>query len=306
MNIRLGLVGLGQIARTQHLPAIAATPGIELAAVASPNAHLDGVPCYPDIETMLAVEPGIDAVSLCTPPRGRFDQAFAALAGGKHVMLEKPPCATLSEAHALRKMAAAAGLSLFASWHSRRAAAVEAARSLLATRTIRRVDIVWHEDVRRWHPGQEWIWEPGGLGVFDPGINALSIVTHILPQPVFVRAADLWVPANRQTPIAARLSLATADAVPVTIDLDWRATRDEAWEISINTEDGGAFLADGGSRLIWDEAVVAEVNDREYSWLYEDFAGLINGRTSDADMVPFTLVADALLIGRYHASDPFQ
>ena len=34
----------------------------------------------------------------------------------------------------------------------------------------------------RWHPGQEWIWQAGGFGVFDPGINALSIVTRILPR----------------------------------------------------------------------------------------------------------------------------
>jgi hypothetical protein len=43
------------------------------------------------------------------------------------------------------------------------------------------VEIVWHEDVRKWHPGQQWIWEPGGFGVFDPGINALSIATRIFP-----------------------------------------------------------------------------------------------------------------------------
>ena len=40
--------------------------------------------------------------------------------------------------------------------------------------------------------------------------------------------------------------------------------------------------------------------------LYADFAGLIDRRGSDADMAPLTLVADALLMGRHHASDPFQ
>ena len=50
----------------------------------------------------------------------------------------------------------------------------------LAGRTIRRVECTWKEDVRVWHPGQAWIWEPG-IGVFDPGINALSVLTRILP-----------------------------------------------------------------------------------------------------------------------------
>jgi predicted dehydrogenase len=163
MPIRLGLVGLGQIARTQHLPAIAGTPGLDLAAVASPGAQLDGVPCYSDIGTMLAAEPHLDAITLCTPPRGRFEQACAAIAAGKHVMLEKPPCTSLAGAQTLGDMAATAGVSLFTTWHSRCAAGVDAARALLATRTIHSVEIVWREDVTRWHPGQEWIWEPGAL-----------------------------------------------------------------------------------------------------------------------------------------------
>ncbi|MFX5656779.1 hypothetical protein ABTE24_21610, partial [Acinetobacter baumannii] len=51
----------------------------------------------------------------------------------------------------------------------------------------RKVKVIWREDVRHWHPDQEWIWQPGGLGVFDPGINALSIVTEILPQAMFLK-----------------------------------------------------------------------------------------------------------------------
>lgn len=44
----------------------------------------------------------------------------------------------------------------------------------------------WKESIRRWHPGQEWILAAGGFGVFDPGITALSILTAVLPEPVFV------------------------------------------------------------------------------------------------------------------------
>jgi D-galactose 1-dehydrogenase len=54
--------------------------------------------------------------------------------------------------------------------------------------------VEWKEDVRQWHPGQQWIWQPGGLGVFDPGINALSIVTWMLPRPIFLTASELVFP----------------------------------------------------------------------------------------------------------------
>ncbi|WP_371514737.1 Gfo/Idh/MocA family protein [Brevundimonas denitrificans] len=189
--IRLGLVGVGVIARSQHLPAIAASPRFDLIGAADRKGDLDGVPTRTSLADLLDVVPDIQAVSLCTPPAPRFTDARLALSAGRHLMLEKPPGATLAEVRALAEQAEKAGLTLFATWHSRHAAGVEPARAWLADKTIRRVHIEWREDVRVWHPGQDWIFAPGGLGVFDPGINALSIVTCILPRrlPAQSRAA---------------------------------------------------------------------------------------------------------------------
>jgi D-galactose 1-dehydrogenase len=230
MTLDLALVGLGKIARDQHLPAIAATPGLRLAAIASRSAPATDLPLYPDLAALLAAEPGIDGVTLCTPPQGRFDQAHTALLAGKHLMLEKPPGATLSEVHALQELATAQGVTIFATWHSREAAGVAPARDWLAGRRIRHVEVVWKEDVRHWHPGQAWIWEPGGLGVFDPGINALSIVTAILPEPMRLERADLSFPANRAAPIAADLAFRTATGAPVAVAFDWRQTGPQSWD----------------------------------------------------------------------------
>src|SRR5579862_5513997 len=123
---------------------------------------------------MLKAMPTIEAVALCTTPQVRSALSRSALLQGKHVLLEKPPGVTVSEVLDLIKLAERQGVSLFASWHSRHAPGVEPARTWLAGRTARRVTVTWKEDVRVWHPGQRWIWEAGGLGVFDPGINALS------------------------------------------------------------------------------------------------------------------------------------
>ena len=67
MTIRAGLVGLGKIARDQHLPAIAMTEGIELVAVASRNAQAEGVNNYPDLDAMLAKTGGSGLVSQHEP-----------------------------------------------------------------------------------------------------------------------------------------------------------------------------------------------------------------------------------------------
>lgn len=304
--IALGLVGLGTIARNQHLPSLADVPAFRLAAIASRNATLDTLPGYPDIDALLAAEPEVAAISLCTPPQGRFEQAASAIRAGRHVMLEKPPGASVSEVEALAAMARAKGVTLFATWHSRAAAAVEEARRLLANRKISRVEITWKEDVRHWHPGQEWIWQPGGLGVFDPGINALSVVTRILPSALHPVSAVLEVPENRQAPIAARLSMVNADGAPVEAEFDWRQTGPQTWDIRVESDGPEILLRMGGAELhVAGEKIIAAA-DEEYRRLYARFAELIATGTSDVDLSPLQLVADAFLLAERRTVAPFH
>ncbi|MBH5366682.1 Gfo/Idh/MocA family protein [Bradyrhizobium glycinis] len=304
-DLRIAIVGFGKIARDQHVGAIAATPGATLAAVASRNASLPAVPHFATIEELLQKGPPIDAVSLCTPPQVRRAQAAAALAAGKHVMLEKPPGTGVAELDPLIAMAAGAKRTLFATWHSRYAPAVEPARQWLAERHIKSVHISWKEDVRVWHPGQGWIWEPGGLGVFDPGINALSILTRILPKPVFVTAAELSFPANCQAPIAANLNLTDISGLPVTAEFDFRQTGPQSWDILIDTDQGRLTLSSGGARMAVGGKVVAEGPDEEYRGLYRRFVALAATGASDVDLTPLRLVADAFLLGKRTIVEPF-
>ncbi len=300
MAIRLALIGIGKIARDQHLPAIAADPGFELVAAVSRNARVDGVANFPDIAALVASGLVIDAVSIATPPQGRHYIAAAALAAGWHVMLEKPPGATITEVRALRP----ATRTLFASWHSREAAGVAPARAWLAGRRVTGVRIDWHEDIRVWHPGQDWLLAAGGLGVFDPGINALSIATAILPAPLTVNAAVLVVPEGRDAPIAARLDLACGDAAGHA-DFDFRGASPQRWDITIETDAGVVTLRDGGATLAIDGAPRPLAATGEYRALYRRFAALIANGASDCDLAPLELVADACLIATRTAGAPF-
>ena len=304
-ELRIAIVGFGKIARDQHVAAIAATSGARLAAIASRNASLPDLPHFATVEELLASGPPIDAVSLCTPPQVRRVQAVAALAAGKHVMLEKPPGLSLGELDPLVAMAKDAKRTLFATWHSRYAPAVEPARQWLAARRIKSVHISWKEDVRVWHPGQGWIWEPGGLGVFDPGINALSILTRILPRPVFVTAADLSFPANRDAPIAANLVLADAGGLPITAEFDFRQTGPQSWDIVAETDQGRMTLSGGGARMAIDGKALAEEPEAEYRGLYRRFVELAATGESDVDLTPFRLVADAFMLGKRNVVEPF-
>ena len=303
--INLAIVGVGKIVKDQHLPAIAKNPDFKLVATTSRHGTVDGVPAYTTIEAMLGAEPSITAVSLCMPPQFRYEAAHKALSAGKHVFLEKPPGATLSEVDDLEATASGNGLSLFASWHSRYAPAVESARAFLAATTIRKVEVIWKEDVRHWHPNQAWIWQAGGLGVFDPGINALSIVTHILPKPVFLTRAALEFPENCDAPIAAELHFKDAGDLPVHAVFDWRQTGKQTWDIVAETEAGTMVLSEGGAKLLVDGVLKFAEPEQEYPELYRRFADIIRAGRSDVDLAPLRHVADAFLLCKRIVTEAF-
>ena len=303
--LRIAIVGLGKIARDQHIPSIAGSDGIELAAIASPDAFIEGIAHFATLDQLLAEAPDIDAVALCTPPHVRPALAAAALKAGKHVLLEKPPGATVSEFEPLIAAARQTGRTLFATWHSRFAPAVEPARAFLAGRQIRSVVVEWKEDVRVWHPGQAWIWEPGGFGVLDPGINALSIMTRILPRPFFMTRSELSFPRNCAAPIAADLAFSDDTGVSIRAEFDWRQTGPQTWDIRVETDAGRLVLSSGGCRLVHDNRTLVDEKEAEYLGVYRRFVGLIANGESDVDLSPLVHVADAFMLGQRHDVEPF-
>jgi len=307
----IAIIGVGKIAIDQHLPVIAKNPRFELVGLVSQRGvQAPGVPTYPTPAALYAALPDLNAVAICTPPHVRHAIAREALDAGKHVLLEKPPTPTMAEMHDLTAHAAKRQRVIFATWHSQYNAGVDAAKRRLAGQKIRALAIEWKEDVKRWHPGQEWIWDAGNFGVFDPGINALSIFSKIMPGPSFVKSADLVFPANRDTPIAASLvfsSLAAENAASrLVAEFDWRQSGEQSWNIDIETGEGDKLrLTHGGSRLFVNGASVVEAPMAEYERIYEHFAQLLELGESAMDAAPFQLVADAFLVGRRRTTDAF-
>lgn len=302
MAYKIGIIGFGKIARDQHAPAIAASPDFTLAAVSNVGGGEapDGVPGFASYDEMFRNVGDLDAVSICTPPGPRRAVAAACLAAGKHVLLEKPPAGTVTEVTDIAQRAQAAGKVAFATYHAQHNAAVRRAAEMLAGKTVKALRVTWKEDIRRWHPGQDWTLAAGGFGIFDPGINALSILTRILPQPVFISAAELFFPADRQAPIAANLTFNTGVAADeqLTAAFDWRQTGPQTWEIDVETSDGATLkLIDGGSRLEVDGQPPFAGPTDEYPDIYREFAQLLGASRSKVDAAPFQLVADAFMLG---------
>ena len=307
--LRVAIVGYGKIAKDQHVPAIEADPRFELAAVVSPrSAGAPDVPCFASHQQMLAEMTGLDAVAICTPPSARYPIARDCIESGLHTLLEKPPGVTVGEVEALTRIADPGRPTLFFTWHAQHNEAVATTRKLLEGQRVKSMRIVWREDVRKWHPGQQWIWEPGGFGVFDPGINAFSIASHIMPGALFVRRAELFFPSNRQAPIAAELELASPAAdEPIACTLDWRHGQEETWTIEIvSADDQRILLSGGGSRLAVDGKEMPSGGPGEYPAIYDHFAALVGAGRSSADVEPLRMVADSFLVGRRNEVEPFE
>ena len=240
----------------------------------------------------------------------RHALAREALDAGKHVMLEKPPAPTMAEMHDLTAYAAERGRVVFATWHSQYNAAVDEAKERLAGAKLRRLAIEWKEDVRRWHPGQEWIWDAGNFGVFDPGVNALSILTKIAP------GADLRrkrrAPLSRQSRHADRrfagLRQPGRGKLGRAPDRRIRLAAGGRAELEYRHRDRGGRAPSPDARRL--EALRrrragARSADGRIRRALRAFRRAARRGRSAMDAAPFQLVADAFLVGALRTGEPF-
>ncbi len=113
----VGIVGLGEIGQV-HLQGFLRADGARVAAVTDLDAALTastaeaaGAAAYPDLEALLA-DAAVDVVSVCLPHRLHRPVALAAIAAGKHVLLEKPLALTVEECDEIIAAAEAAGVKV--------------------------------------------------------------------------------------------------------------------------------------------------------------------------------------------------
>jgi D-galactose 1-dehydrogenase len=310
-KIPIGLVGTGRIAHDQHIPVILASNEFALVACTNRSGDVAGIETFYDIEKMQAVHPEIEAVTITAPTTVHYQAAKLALEAGKHVLMEKPPCATTAEMDRLVALAHDTKRTLFQTWHQREAPRVSCVRDWLKTRAVAGGRIVWKEDVSLCHPGQNWVWQPGGYGVFDPGINAISILTKILPCPVFVEKADLSFPADCDSPVAAEIVFRTDEGARIEASMNFKNNGPPIRDVFIDTNGGSIALVDAATKLVIDKKIQKMPKSfddyyAEYTAIYRHFAELIADGASDVDVTPLRLVADVFLIARRHTVAPIN
>ncbi|UXY15983.1 oxidoreductase [Chitiniphilus purpureus] len=197
--LRVGLIGYGYAGKTFHAPLIHATPGLSLVAVAS-SRPADVIADWPDVAVKtepaaLITRPDLDLVVIATPNDTHAPLARAALAAGKHVVVDKPFTLSVAEADALVVTAREMNrvLSIF---HNRRwDADFLALRQLMADGALGRVTLL-QSRFDRYRPAVRQRWRegggPGGGLWFDLGPHLVDQALQLFGMPQMV-SADLAI-----------------------------------------------------------------------------------------------------------------
>lgn len=145
--LRFGLAGTGYWARIVHAPALASTPGIELAGVWGRNADAAaavagsyGCAWYDNFDDFLT---GIDAVAFAVPPDVQAELAIRAARAGRHLLLEKPIAMTEQAADVLASAVQDAGVASVVFFTARFQADVRAWLASVADRRWSGGTAVW-------------------------------------------------------------------------------------------------------------------------------------------------------------------
>jgi predicted dehydrogenase len=267
-SLRLGVVGAGGIARAEHLPRFRAIDGVELAAVANRTpestrrvAAEEAIPRTFDRWQDLVTDEAIDAVLVATWPDQHAAVTIAALDAGKHVLTEARMAATLEDAHAMQR-AAAAHPDLVAM-------VVPASFSLWADRTIRRtlddgaigrarhVRVLW-DGSGSIAPSEHWRWLRRFSGV---NVMALGILVESMARwlgfALSVQATGAIVQPSKPGPSGAvdtdvidhlLIQAAYPNAVTAAIEMSVVSVRDGT-RISIHGDDGAIEVDLAGQAL---------------------------------------------------------
>ncbi len=195
MPVAVGLVGFGYAGRTLHTPLILAS-GMRIAAVVSQHtaavqAVLPGARVVTDIAALLALDE-LDLIVVATPNDGHESQALAALAAGKHVLVDKPLALSVPGVDRIAQLAEQRG-RILAVFHNRRwDADFLTIRQLLqrqALGTLHCFESRWNRFRPDWV--DRWRERPAqGGGVL------LDLGTHLIDQALTLFGMPEWLQAD--------------------------------------------------------------------------------------------------------------
>ncbi|MYF07943.1 MAG: Gfo/Idh/MocA family oxidoreductase [Rhodospirillaceae bacterium] len=183
--VRLGIVGLGR-AFALTAPALRADRRIDPVAACAPRVESRaafeaefGGRGYADLDGLLA-HPGLEAVYIATPHGLHAEQAVAAAAAGKHVLVEKPLAVSMTDGEAMVEACEKAEVALIVGPSHSFDAPVAQARASIESGALGRVRMIhafnFTDFLYRPRRPEELRTEAGGGVLFSQAVHQVDVV----------------------------------------------------------------------------------------------------------------------------------
>lgn len=200
MSIGWGVIGAGGIASRRTIPeGIVPARGARLAAVMDVDAtrakaaseRFGGVPWFTETEPLLARD-DVEAVYIATPTIAHAPQALAAIAAGKHVLVEKPLAMSVAEGRRVAAAARRKGVLVGTGFMMRHHGAHVRIKQLIESGAIGK-PVMGRAQLSCWYPpiAGAWRQDPalGGGGAFaDMGNHCFDLLEMFLGRTIEVHA----------------------------------------------------------------------------------------------------------------------
>lgn len=191
-NLNVGIVGLGWVAGA-HIEAFKAVNGANVTAICSRREHDEnelaatyGTPlkAYTDYAEMLA-DADVHIVDICTPHPFHAEQAIAAAAAGKHLIIEKPICLTYDDAKAIRDAVKTAGVHACVCFECRYSAHFTMIRSVIDNGLLGELhyaEVDYYHGIGPWYGQYAWNIKKdfGGSTLLTAGCHALDALLFFM------------------------------------------------------------------------------------------------------------------------------
>ncbi len=192
-KLRIGIAGLGGVARNNHIPALLERDDVQIAACAEKNSErigrikdLFGFPLVFQDYVRMYEEAELDAVYICLPPFLHLDASMKAMERGLHVLCEKPVGRSSNEASVLKREAEKRGVIFLPGfklrWNNNFSKARQILRSGILGKMIQvEATYITPGPYISWDPKSEWYLEKSNMGALsDIGSHLIDLLNYLL------------------------------------------------------------------------------------------------------------------------------
>ena len=186
--IRIAMLGCGQVAaaharrlRRHRRDVSLAFASRDLAKAEALRARVDGVRAFGSYAEAIN-SPEVDVIAVLTPPHLHKELTLAALAAGKHVLVEKPAFPTAADVDVVVAAAARAGKHVFVAENYFYKPSLRRLRALIADRVVGDVVFVHVNAIKRQAATGDWREQPElalGGALYEGGIHWVDFVANL-------------------------------------------------------------------------------------------------------------------------------